>query len=601
MFPQKDKKNGKWIIKVGLASCGIAAGGREVYDALSAKLDGKGIDVELKQTGCMGMCYNEVQVEVSSPQGERVFYGRVTPDKVDRIVEEHLIGGQPVAEWVIPAEEIDSLLAKQKRIVLRNCGVIDPESIDDYLAADGYKAIEKVLGSMSPQDVIDEVTRSGLRGRGGAGFPTGVKWGFARKSPGNQKYIICNADEGDPGAFMDRSVLESDPHSVLEGMLIGAYAIGASEGYIYVRAEYPLAIQRLEVALAQARERGFIGEDILGSNFEFDIKIRQGAGAFVCGEETALIMSIEGKRGMPRFRPPFPAHSGLWQKPTNINNVETFANVAWLILNGADAYNQYGTEKSKGTKVFALAGKVARGGLVEVPMGITLREIVFDIGGGTSSGLEFKAIQIGGPSGGIIPADLADTPVDYDSVTKTGAIMGSGGLIVMDEAACMIDVAKFFLDFTQNESCGKCTFCRIGTLRMFETLKRITEGEGREGDVELLEELAENVKRASLCGLGQTAPNPVLTTIRYFRDEYEAHIKEKRCPAKKCRALIIYDVISEKCRGCGLCAKYCPVEAISGERKKPYVIDREKCIHCGLCMSVCRLGAISIKSGERNE
>ena len=601
MFPEKDRKNGNWVIKVGLATCGIAAGGREVYDALSAKLGGKGLNVELKQTGCMGMCYNEVQVEVSSPQGEHVFYGRVTPEKVDRIIEEHLIGGQPVAEWVIPGEEIDNLLAKQKRIVLRNCGIIDPESIDDYLAADGYKAIEKVLGSMSPQQVIDEVTKSGLRGRGGAGFPTGVKWGFARKSPGNQKYIICNADEGDPGAFMDRSVLESDPHSILEGMLIAGYAIGASEGYIYVRAEYPLAIQRLEIALAQARERGFIGEDILGSNFEFDIKIRQGAGAFVCGEETALIMSIEGKRGMPRFRPPFPAQSGLWEKPTNINNVETFANVAWIILNGADAYNKYGTEKSKGTKVFALAGKVARGGLVEVPMGITLREIVFDIGGGTSSGLEFKAIQIGGPSGGIIPANLADTPVDYDSVTKTGAIMGSGGLIVMDEAACMIDIAKFFLDFTQNESCGKCTFCRIGTLRMLEILERISEGNGREGDVELLEELAESVKRASLCGLGQTAPNPILTTIRYFRDEYEAHIVEKRCPAKKCRALIIYDIIPEKCPGCGLCAKYCPVEAISGERKKPYVIDKENCIHCGLCMSVCRLGAISIQSGKRNE
>jgi len=601
MFPERDRKNKNWVVRVGLATCGVAAGGREVYDALSTKLDGRGLNVELKQTGCMGMCYNEVQVEVSSPQGERVFYGRVTPDKIDRIVEEHLIGGQPVAEWVIPDEEIDSLLAKQERIVLRNCGIIDPESIDDYLAADGYKAIEKVLGSMSPQEVIDEVTKSGLRGRGGAGFPTGVKWGFARKSPGNQKYIICNADEGDPGAFMDRSVLESDPHSIIEGMLIAGYAIGASEGYIYVRAEYPLAIQRLEIALTQARERGFIGENVLDSNFDFDIKIRQGAGAFVCGEETALIMSIEGKRGMPRFRPPFPAQSGLWEKPTNINNVETFANVAWIILHGADAYNKYGTEKSKGTKVFALAGKVARGGLVEVPMGITLKEIVFDIGGGTSSGLEFKAIQIGGPSGGIIPASLADTPVDYDSVTKTGAIMGSGGLIVMDEAACMIDVAKFFLDFTQNESCGKCTFCRIGTLRMFEILKRITEGNGREGDIELLEELAENVKRASLCGLGQTAPNPVLTTIRYFRDEYEAHIREKRCPAKKCRALIIYEIIPEKCPGCGLCAKYCPVEAISGERKKPHVIDKEKCIHCGLCMSVCRLDAISIKSGERNE
>ena len=601
MFPERDKKNRDWVIKVGLASCGVAAGGREVYDALSTKLRQKGLNVELKQTGCMGMCYNEVLVEVSSPEGGRVFYRHVTPERVDRMVEEHLIGGQPVTEWVIPDEEIDNLLAKQKRIVLRNCGIIDPESIDDYLAADGYKAIEKALRSMSPQEVIDEVTNSGLRGRGGAGFPTGVKWSFARKSPSSQKYIICNADEGDPGAFMDRSVLESDPHSVLEGMLIAGYAIGASEGYIYARAEYPLAIRRLEIALAQAEERGFVGKSILGCNFDFDVRIRQGAGAFVCGEETALMMSIEGRRGMPRFRPPFPAQSGLWGKPTNINNVETLANLAWIILHGADVYNKYGTDKSKGTKVFALAGKVAHGGLVEVPMGITLKEIVFDIGGGTSSGLEFKAIQIGGPSGGVIPASLADTPLDYDSVTKTGAIMGSGGLIVMDETACVVDAAKFFLNFTQNESCGKCTFCRIGTLRMLEILQRISDGEGKEGDLELLEELAESIKRASLCGLGQTAPNPVLTTIRYFRDEYEAHIYEKRCPAKKCRALISYEIMPEKCPGCGLCAKYCPTGAITGERKKPYIIDKEKCIHCGLCMSVCRLGAISVQSGGRDE
>jgi NADH-quinone oxidoreductase subunit F len=592
---ERDKRNGSWVVKVGLASCGIAAGGQKVYDTLNTSLHDHGLkNVELRRTGCMGLCYSEALVEVFPPQGRRVFYRNVTPEQVQRIVEEHIIGGEPVAEWVIPADEIDNLLSKQRRIVLRNCGIIDPESIDDYLTAGGYKALEKVLHSMSPREVIDEVTRSGLRGRGGAGFPTGVKWGFARKSPGSQKYVICNADEGDPGAFMDRSVLESDPHSVIEGMLIAGYAIGASEGYIYVRAEYPLAIHRLEIALAQARERGFIGEGILGSDFDFNISIRQGAGAFVCGEETALMMSIEGRRGMPNFRPPFPAESGLWGKPTNINNVETFANVSWIILNGADAFNAHGTEKSKGTKVFALAGKIARGGLIEVPMGISLKEIVFDIGGGTSKGLNFKAVQMGGPSGGVIPASLAETPVDYESITKTGAIMGSGGLIVMDESACMVDVAKFFLNFTQDESCGKCTFCRIGTLRMLEVLDRISKGEGKEEDIAHLEELAQGVKKASLCGLGQTAPNPVLTTLRYFRDEYEAHIRDKKCPAKKCQALITYEIIPEKCPGCGLCAKFCPSDAISGEKKQPYLIDSEKCIRCGLCMSVCRLNAISV-------
>jgi NADH-quinone oxidoreductase subunit F len=592
---ERDIRNGSWVVKVGLASCGIAAGGQKVYDTLNAQLNEHGLkNVELRQTGCMGLCYSEVLVEVFPPQGRRVFYRNVTPEQVQRIVEEHIIGGQPVTEWIIPADEIDNLLSKQRRIVLRNCGIIDPESIDDYLEAGGYKALDKVLQNMSPQEVIEEITKSGLRGRGGAGFPTGVKWGFARKSPGSQKYVICNADEGDPGAFMDRSVLESDPHSVIEGMLIAGHAIGASEGFFYVRAEYPLAVHRLEIALEQARERGFIGESILACDFDFNISIRQGAGAFVCGEETALMMSIEGRRGMPKFRPPFPAESGLWGKPTNINNVETLANVAWIIVNGADAFNVHGTEKSKGTKVFALAGKIARGGLIEVPMGISLKEIVFDIGGGTSGGLDFKAVQIGGPSGGVIPASLAETPVDYESITQTGAIMGSGGLIVMDESACMVDVAKFFLNFTQDESCGKCTFCRIGTLRMLEILDRISKGEGKEEDLERLEELAQGVKKASLCGLGQTAPNPVLTTLRYFRGEYETHIKEKKCPAKKCQTLITYEIIPEKCPGCGLCAKYCPADAISGEKKKPHFIDSERCMRCGLCMSVCRLGAISV-------
>ena len=586
------------IIKVGLATCGIASGAGEVYSALQARLIKENINVELRQTACMGMCYNEPLVEVISAENERIVYGHLTTEKVDRLVDEHFIGGEPVSEWIVLSDKVkaegEEFLAEQKRIVLRNCGNIDPENIQDYLAVNGYEALEKVLSGMTQQMVIEEVKRSGLRGRGGAGFSTGMKWDFTNQALGNQKYIVCNADEGDPGAFMDRSVLEGDPHSVLEGMLIAGYAIGSTEGYIYCRAEYPLAVKRLNIAIEQARERGFLGKNIHGSKFSFDIKIREGAGAFVCGEETALLMSIEGKRGMPRPRPPFPAQSGLWKKPTSINNVETFANIAWIILNGADAYNAYGTEKSKGTKVFALAGNIVRGGLVEVPMGITINDIVFKIGGGIPSGKKFKAVQMGGPSGGCIPASLGDTTVDYESITKTGAIVGSGGMIVMDEDTCMVDVAKFFLDFTQKESCGKCTFCRMGTQRMLEILERITNGEGKEEDIDLLEELARNVSRASLCALGGTAPNPVLTTLKYFRDEYIAHILDKKCPAKKCRALISYHIVDDKCKGCRVCIKYCPSGAIKGERKELHVIDQEKCVRCGLCMSVCKLDAIVV-------
>jgi NADH-quinone oxidoreductase subunit F len=591
----EQKRQDIWIIRVGLASCGIAAGGKKVYDEFESQLNSRNINnIKLQITGCMGMCYNEVLVEVIQPDGKNTLYKKVLPENVNSIIDQHILHGNPVQELAISKKELDSVLSKQKRIVLRNCGIVDPDSIDDYIEHNGYKAIAKALESMSPEDVINEMTESGLRGRGGAGFSTGIKWGLARKSPGFQKYLICNADEGDPGAFMDRSVLESDPHSVIEGMLIGAYAIGANEGFIYVRAEYPLAVQRLETALAQAREKGLIGEGIMGHNFDFHLSLRQGAGAFVCGEETALIMSIEGKRGMPRTRPPFPAQSGLWGKPSNINNVETFANVPWIILNGASTYNVYGIGKSKGTKVFALAGKIKRSGLIEVPMGISMKEIVFDIGDGTSSGLEFKAIQMGGPSGGVIPSSMSDMSIDYESVNATGAIMGSGGLIVMDESDCMVDVAKFFLNFTQDESCGKCTFCRIGTLRMMETLDRITTGNGNEEDLPLLEELAQGIKNASLCALGQSAPNPVLTTLRYFRDEYEKHISEKKCPAKKCPALITYKILEDKCKGCTLCAKYCPVGAISGNKKEPHYIDPAKCIRCGLCISTCRMDAITV-------
>lgn len=595
-LPSNDSRT---VVKVGLASCGIAAGAQEIFDYLAEEIRTRNLPVRLERTGCLGMCFKEVLLEVLEEGNKSLLYGEITRDRAERILREHLEEGRPIKDWIIMGEGIhtplENFFSKQRRIVLRNCGIIDPESIDDYQDAGGYQALEKVLRSMSPEEVIEEVKGSGLRGRGGAGFPTGRKWEFARNAPGEPKYVVCNADEGDPGAFMDRSVLESDPHSVLEGLLIAGYAIGALEAYIYVRAEYPLAVKRLKVAIQQAEEKGYLGKSILGTHFGCSIRILEGAGAFVCGEETALIASLEGRRGMPRFRPPFPATSGLWGKPTCINNVETLANIPWIIINGGKKFSECGTRKSRGSKVFALAGKINRGGLVEVPMGITLREVIFDIGGGIQNGGRLKAVQMGGPSGGCIPEALADTPIDYESVTGTGAIMGSGGMVVMDESTCMVDVAKFFLSFTQKESCGKCTFCRIGTLRMLEILERITDGKGHLRDLEILEDLAKKVKEASLCGLGQTAPNPVLTTIRYFRDEYEAHIEKRRCPAKKCRALISFEIIPEKCTGCRACALCCPTEAVSGEKKKPHRIDQVKCIKCGMCLDSCKVDAILVK------
>lgn len=589
----------KTQVIAGLGSCGIAAGAGKTYNKIKALKEAENLDFELKKTSCVGMCYREPLVEIVDSTGTYL-YGEIDEDRVFEIIDKHIVQGSPVKEYVVQSDLFktpeNEFLDEQVKIVLRNCGHMDPESIEEYQARQGYAAIRKIAGEqISGADVIQKVLDSGIRGRGGGGFPTGMKWRFAAGNPSDEKFIICNADEGDPGAFMDRSVLEGDPHSVLEGMIIGAYAIGATEGVIYCRAEYPLAIKRLNIALDQAREHGYLGKNILGiKGFNFDIHIKEGAGAFVCGEETALIASVEGERGMPRKRPPFPAASGLWRKPTNINNVETYANIPWIILNGPEAYAKYGTEKSKGTKVFALAGKIRRSGLVEVPMGITIRDVIFKLGGGIKDNKKFKAVQMGGPSGGCIPEYLADTIVDYDSVNATGAIMGSGGMVVMDETTCMIDVAKFFLDFTQKESCGKCTFCRIGTKRMLEILNRITEGEGRDGDIELLEELAYQIKDTSLCGLGQTAPNPVLTTIRYFRDEYEAHIYHKKCPAKVCKKLLTYEVDPEKCTGCTVCAKNCPTHAIDGDRKQIHFIRQDACIRCGECYSRCKFDAIKI-------
>ncbi|MBN1634221.1 MAG: NADH-quinone oxidoreductase subunit NuoF [Ignavibacteria bacterium] len=589
----------KTKVIVGLGSCGLAAGAGKIYDELLRIKEADNLDFELKKTSCIGMCFREPLVEIIDETGSYL-YGDVSIKKIDEIVDKHVVKFSPVKEYVVLSDQFDtpdrSYLEGQVKITLRNCGYIDPESIEEYENRNGYQAIKKITQEkITQQDVIKRVIDSGLRGRGGGGFPTGLKWKFANNSPGNEKYVICNADEGDPGAFMDRSVLEGDPHSVLEGMIIAAYAIGAKEGVIYCRAEYPLAVKRLNLAINKAREKGYLGKNILGvEDFDFNMFVKEGAGAFVCGEETALIASVEGERGMPRRRPPFPAVSGLWRKPTNINNVETYANIPWIILNGPERYARYGTEKSKGTKVFALTGKIKNGGLVEVPMGITIKEIIYKLGGGIINDKKFKAVQLGGPSGGCIPEYLSDTIVDYDSVTATGAIMGSGGMVVMDETTCMVDIARFFLDFTQKESCGKCTFCRIGTKRMLEILTRITEGEGREGDIEKLEELAVNIKDGSLCGLGQTAPNPVLTTLKYFRDEYEAHIRDKKCPALSCKKLLTYEIIADKCTGCLVCKKGCPTNAILGEKKQPHFIQQDICIKCGDCYAKCKFDAIKV-------
>jgi len=579
-------------IKVGYASCGIAAGAAEIYGALKREIKENNYRVSPKKVGCVGMCHKEPLMELELPDGTRFTYGNLEEDDVSKILVNHIHKNRSYGDKLIPGKSDYDYFTKQKKVVLRNSGVIDPEEIDEYLERDGYTALEEAL-EVDGSEIIQLIKDSKLRGRGGAGFPTGVKWSFARASDSDQKYLICNADEGDPGAFMDRSLIEGDPHALLEGMIIAAHAIGADKGYIYCRAEYPLALERLNIAIGQARSEGFLGEDILGSGFSFDIEISKGAGAFVCGEETALMNSIEGERGMPSPRPPYPAQKGLFGQPTNINNVETLANVPWIVRNGAEEYREIGTENSGGTKVFALAGKIERGGLVEVPIGTSLEEIIFDIGNGIEGDKDFKAVQLGGPSGGCLPESQLDTPVDYETLTDAGAIMGSGGMIVMGEDDCMVDVAKYFLDFTQEESCGKCTFCRVGTKRMLEILERITDGEGEREDLEKLRQLAPKIERNSLCGLGQTAPNPVLTTLRYFEDEYLEHIENDSCPAGVCRHLITYK-ITDGCIGCTTCSEECPVDAIEGEKGSRHVIDQEECIKCGTCMEVCPVDAVEV-------
>ncbi|MEA4897462.1 NADH-quinone oxidoreductase subunit NuoF [Bacillota bacterium Meth-B3] len=588
------------VLICGGTGC-TSSGSAKILKKFETLIDKNGLSKEVKlvHTGCFGLC-EAGPVVIIYPEG--AFYSRISDADVEEIVSEHLIKGRIVTRLLYKESVSESgavralddvdFYKKQKRVALRNCGVIDPENIDEYIAFDGYRALHKVLSEMTSDGVIELIKASGLRGRGGAGFSTGLKWSFAKASQGDQKYVCCNADEGDPGAFMDRSVLEGDPHAIIEAMTIAGYAIGANQGYIYVRAEYPIAVKRLKLAIEQAHEYGLLGNDIFGSGFSFDLGVRLGAGAFVCGEETALMNSIEGLRGEPRVRPPFPAVKGLFGKPTVLNNVETYANIPQIVLNGPEWFASMGTEKSKGTKVFALGGKINNTGLLEVPMGTPLREIIYEIGGGIPGGKAFKAVQTGGPSGGCLPSSLLDTPIDYDNLIAAGSMMGSGGMIVMDEDNCMVDIARFFLDFTVDESCGKCTPCRIGTRRMLEILNRICEGNGQKGDIEKLESLAENIRSTALCGLGQTAPNPVLSTLRHFRSEYEAHINDKVCPAGVCQKLLRYEILPAKCKGCTLCARVCPVNAISGSVKEPHVIDPAVCIKCGACMEKCKFGAI---------